>query len=250
MRPLTPRARHFIGALSAAGSVWLTACFALPNTGPTAVSQAELYESSEPEYDAFFRQIHAIQKLSLEAPSEQQALHTALATELGLAGHASTELIFPRFEKKLEELSQGSSTLKIEFIGLEEGARETDAVVTLIDAKGNAQSTSLTKTLTPVAKRAANLVVQLRAASKKIETLRAMLPSLESKREERFRLLGPARSKETQRNLTDAHVVLNSLTKAIGRASTDAQELVALLQKASPPPEADESAKTTKTTKK
>ncbi len=243
MRPLTPRARLFVGALSAAASLWLAACFALPNTGPTAVSRAELYESSEPEYDAFFLRLHKIQKMSIEAPTEQHALHRALATELGLAGHASSDLIFLRFEKKLEELSKRGSTLSIEFIGLEDGAKETDAVVTLNDAKGNPQSTSLINTLTPVAKRTAKLVVQLRAASKSIEKLQAMLPQLESSREERFRLLGPARAKETQRNLTDARVALSSLTKAVRRASTDAEELVTLLQKASPPPETEEPTK-------
>lgn len=218
-------------------SLSLTACFAIPNSGPTAVSRAELYESSEPEYDAFFYQLHSVQTAVSESNNEQRKMRSALAAELGLEVHTSMDLIATHFDKRLASLAEGKSTLRIEFIGLEEGAEENDAVVTLTDASGNAVSNSLTQTLEPLAKGLVKMLIRLRRSKVSIGQLQSRLSALETNLEERFRLLGPARSKETRRNLTDARAALPALGRSIDSAEEDAREVLKLLQKASPAPE-------------
>jgi hypothetical protein len=204
------------------------------------VSRAELYESSEPEYDAFFYQLHSVQTAVLESNDEQRKMRSALAVELGLEVHASMDLITTHFDKRLASLAEGKSTLRIEFIGLEEGAEENDAVVTLTDASGNAVSNSLTQTLEPLAKGLVKILIRLRRSKVSIEQLQARLSALETNLEERFRLLGPARTKETRRNLTDARTALPVLGRSIDSADEDAREVLKLLQKASPAAESPE----------
>jgi hypothetical protein len=209
-------------------------CFALPNTGPTAVSRSELYEPGEPEYDAFFEKLHDVQQTVVATSNEQHALERALASELGLDPLASRELVATRFDKRLAEIESNKSKLKIELIGIEEGDTETDAIVSLTDASGAEQSNSFTKTLAEIAKRTAKLSVKVRKTIDLTTQLSQKLPTLEAQVDDRFRLLGPMRTKETHRNLTDARLALPSLRQALGVCQEDTDGLITLLKKASP----------------
>ena len=218
-------------------------CFALPNTGPTAVSRSELYEPGEPENDAFFESLHRVQQTVVATSTEQHALERALASELGLDPLASRELVATRFDKRLTEIESGHGKLKIELIGLEDGESETDAVVTLTDANGAQQTNSFTKTLGEIAKRSVKLFVKLRKTIDLATHLSQKLPTLEAQVDERFRLLGPMRTKETHRNLTDARIALPSLRQALGVCQEDNDGLIVLLNKASPKEKSAASAK-------
>ncbi|MBK7584535.1 MAG: hypothetical protein IPI67_30655 [Myxococcales bacterium] len=233
-KPTSEAFRRLFWATPLALTLGATACFALPNTGPTPVSRAELYQSSEPEYDAFFKELHDVQMTVVAASNEQLAARRALATELGLDPRASMELITARFEKQLDELAKHGSSLHVEFIGLDEGASETDAVVTLSDASGSSKPTSLSKALEQIAKGSAKLALRVRAAAKTLEALKSKLPGLEGAVDERFRLLGPARTKETHRNLTDARITLPSLTSSLAIADENTLAMITLLKKATP----------------
>jgi len=220
--------------LLAALGLGAAGCFALPNTGPTAVSRSELYEPGQPEYDAYFQSLYGVQQTVVATSNEQHALERALASELGLDPLASHELVATRFDKRLTEIESSNGKLKIELIGLEEGDTETDAIVTLTDASGAEQSNAFTKTLAEIAKRAAKLSVKLKKTIDLATHLSQKLPTLEAQVDERFRLLGPMRTKETHRNLTDARIALPSLRQALGVCQEDNDWLIGLLKKASP----------------
>lgn len=214
------------------------ACQFIPNNGPTAVSRSELYESSEPEYDAFFELLHDVQGKVAATNNEPRELNRTLAVALGLDEFASKKLVSERFAKTLEELAKHDSKLTIELIGLEEGATETDAIVTLTDASGNPKTTELSRTLSQVSRRLVKLLIQLRALERSLEALRTKLPKLEAQVDERFRLLGPARTRETKRNLADTHVALQSLRVQVESSDEATQALFELIETAKPVDEA------------
>ena len=215
----------------------LLLCVTSCASGPTPVSQGQLYQPGVPEYDAFFVRLHDLQETVLGAPAERENPRKALASELGLEPKASVELIVKQLAKRIAEVRKHGSTLSIKLIGLDEGAEESDAVVSSINPAGNAETTPFTRALDQSAKQAVKLAVKLRSARRDAERLQAGVSRLESDLDARFKLLGPARANDARRNLVDARTRLPTLARGVESVERDNKELVDLLAKAAPPVE-------------
>jgi len=224
--------RALVGTLAlAVVGVTQLSCVSLVNPGPTPVSQREIYEPGVPEYDAFFARFHTLQLAVVKAPTEHWALRKALATELGLEPQASLELVEKHLGTRIEDFAKHGSQLRVELIGLEEGAKETDAVVTLTDDSGKEVQSSLVEALGQTAKRCAQLAVMLRGAKQNAELLGSQLSALDANVDERFRLRGPLRTKEVRRNLADARVMLPTLARAVDSADEENRKLIEMVTK-------------------
>jgi hypothetical protein len=206
-------------------------CVSLVNPGPTAVSQREIYEPGVAEYDTFFARFHALQLAVVKAPTEHWALRKALATELGLDPMASMDLVEKHLATRISDFEKHDSRLRVELIGLEEGAKETDAVVTLTDASGKEVESPLVDTLERAAKSCARLSVMLRSARQSAEQLGSHLSELDANVGERFRLRGPLRTKEVRRNLADVRVMLPTLARAVDSADEENRRLLEMVTK-------------------
>jgi len=203
-------------------------CGLLAPHGPSDVARGEYYSAGEPEFDLFFIDLHRAQVALLHAPKEPMDARRSLAQSLGLTAGASDDSLKARVSQEAQKLANLGTKLRLE---VPEGSPALDASATL-----HASDLTATSPLRPALAEQATRVVRSRnrilAAAAALERLRVRGIGLESRIPEAFRIDGPWKREEVQRNLSDGQKLITVMLARSKEVEAFDTQLLALLEAA------------------
>lgn len=219
-------------ALSLAVGAGLATTGCMLRRTPTKVAQGLKFEAGHPNYDPFFTELYEVQLVLGPAPDEEARIRARLARKLGAVEEASAKLLAKSVKSQTEKLAKQGIRLQLVVRGVEEGAEEPPGAETI--ATGAALDRSAKKTADAIeqaAKDAAELLIQMRQAKTRSETLRQQAPALEPSIDAVFRTDARQKSR-VKRNLEDAERLLPLMIQRAQQVGDDAEKLIDLLDTA------------------
>jgi hypothetical protein len=215
-----PRAAAMIFLMSA-----LPACIIFGSPGPSAVGQGRQYASGNAVFDQYFARLYQAQVEMAKAPDDQKQIVSALAQALGLSDDATVATVLGKVKDEAERLHKQGVGLRLD-VTQETATAEAS---TALHVAGKASREDEHHVITPVrraADDALNLIERMHKTRRTLDELRAINASLESDVDEAFRLQGPAKRAEVEKNLHDAGILLPLMTGRAGDVADAARHFL------------------------
>lgn len=227
-------ARRLRGARTAALLFLMSAlpsCIIFGSPGPSTVGQGKQYVSGNAVFDQFFAQLFQVQLEMAKAPGDEQRIVHGLAQKLGLDDQAGAAAVLDKVKDEAHQLAHHNVGLRLV---VAQGSVATDASVSL-HVTGTASGEDERELIKPVRKAADDtlqLIERMHKARRTLDELRAMDSSLESDVSEAFRLGGPAKRAEVEKNLHDAGILIPLMSGRAGDVADAARHFLGGLSQA------------------
>jgi hypothetical protein len=210
----------FAGALLASLAGGGVACDLQPQG---KVAQGALYMSGEARYDAYFRDVHAIQVWASQWVDDRKATRKPLVNILDLTPDAADVTIIQATHEKATVLSRDSGSTRLE-------ATVDEAHVV---AGGGAKSDpALFRAIEDTAGGELGRARKLNAMLPKMDDLMKLGQSLEPHIQETYQRQAPGKSAEVRQELSASLTVLGNVTTKARRSIRECDDFVSDLQRA------------------
>lgn len=197
-------------------------CDMFMKPGPTAVAQGRYYASGNPEYDAFFVELHRLQVELKDAPDRAAEPRQALAKALDVGVDA--DVIKEALGKKASELNAHQIKFTVQ------KPASPDKPSTLhVTGSPSGDAAELQKTLEDALAKISELKIAADGWQKALEPLPEREAALESNVDTAFADKPPRTRSEVRANLTDGRKIIDLLvTRAQETARTNGELLDAM----------------------
>jgi hypothetical protein len=205
------------GALAVA-----VACTAL--TGPSRVREGALYHAGEPQYDAYFKDVHDVQLVAAGWADDKKASRKPLYDALDLPQDAADSTIAQMVHEKIDaaQAALGTAELKVtgddvKFVTGSGSRGSVDAIATALEATAKTELARAHK---------------LKDLPSRVDALLKTGHELEPHAKEDFAKVGGQKPYEVKAELTASFDVLGSIQSNAKREVRGAEAFVADLQRA------------------
>jgi len=200
----------------------LAACSLL--AGPSRVREGALYRSGEPQYDAYFKDVHEVQLVAANWADEKKASRKPLVDALELTQDAADSTIAQLLHEKVEAAQSSLGTAKLEIVG------DDAHFVTGTGSRGSIDA--LATALETTAKSELARAHKLKDLPSRIDALLKTGHELEPHAKEDFAKVGGQKPYEVKAELGASFDVLGSIEANAKREVRGAEAFVADLQRA------------------
>ncbi len=210
----------FVAAVLASLAAGGVGCDLIPQG---KVAQGQLYMSGEGRYDAYFRDVHAIQVWAAQWIDDRKATRKPLVNILDLTPDAADVTIIQATHEKVAGLTREAGTTKLE-------ATVDEAHVV---ASGGAKTdTAVFRAIEDTAGGELGRAKKLNAMMPKMDELAKLGQSLEPHVQEAYQRQGPGKATEVRQELNASLTVLGNVTTKARRSIRECDDFVADLQRA------------------
>lgn len=216
-----------IAALGAA------ACSLFVSPTSSAVGQGLRYESGHEEFDRFFSDLHRLQVAVAEAPDRERAIRAKLAQALGVKGGATIGILAPEVRKRTLEISKADIKTKLEVEGYAaDDPLDTAAILRVSGGELSGPQQQFAESVVRASRSELTLMAELRRDARQLEKLLAISTLLEDSVDSAFRVGGPTKRAEVQKNLEDAKKLIPLMVVSARDVADHAPRVVRALEDA------------------
>jgi hypothetical protein len=187
------------------------------------VGQGQLYMSGEARYDAFFRDVHAIQVWVAEWPDDRKATRRPLLDTLELTSDAADVTIVQATHERIVPLKKDGGSTRLE-VSVDEAHMSATGGAKVDETFFHAIEETASSELVRAKK--------LNSMTPKIDELVNVGRSLEPHVQETFQKQGPGKVAEVKQELGSAISVLHTTTGKARRSTRECDDFVADLARA------------------
>jgi hypothetical protein len=194
------------------------------HAAPSLVSQGQRYHVGEPEFDAYFEKLYAIQVI-LDAGSKQDAeARKSLTRVLGEDQEGSSSTLAKAVRRRSQALARAGSFLRFELEDDDETSAQAELV--LSGRRPPESEQAFLKTLSSAAQDELKLSLRMLRAKRELVELRFRALQLDKRIDDTFRLSGPRKKAEVRANLEDAVALIPILIVRADEVQQDADKLL------------------------
>jgi hypothetical protein len=187
------------------------------------VAQGQLYLSGEARYDAYFRDVHAIQVWAAQWPDDRKATRKPLVNILDLTPDAADVTIIQATHEKTALLTRDAGNIRLD-------ATVDEAHV--VPAGGAKADAALFHAIEDTAGGELGRAKKLNAMLPKMDELAKLGQSLEPHVDESYQRQGPGKASEVKQELSASLTVLGNITTKARRSIRECDDFVSDLQRA------------------
>jgi hypothetical protein len=209
------------------------ACSLFVSPPSSTVGQGLRFRSGNPEFDQFFADLHSLQISVAEAPDRERAIRAELASELGIKGGATVGVLVTEVRERTEQLQRSNVRTKLEVEGYT-ADDPLDVAATLRTSGGHLSGPSqrFAESVVRASRAELTFMANARRDARRLEKLLAVSALLEDAIDDAFRVGGPAKRAEVEKNLADARKLIPLMVVSARDVADRAQRVVRALQDA------------------
>jgi hypothetical protein len=207
--------------------------------GETQVGKGLLYQSSNPTYDKFFEETHAVQLSAMGAVDEESKARLPLEHALGTSQSAPEQLA-ELAKARAQKVGQGGSPLHLTVTGLpreksDDKPTNVTATLSVSDEAGVAPAErDFVKGLDQTLKSEADLIDKFSPIAAKARQLSTRSSELSSSVDTDFAIA--SRRSEVSEEVSAAKLILDAVAERSSKISAGAMSFLKIMAEALPPP--------------
>lgn len=204
----------------------------VPASQPSAVQEAQLYQTGHTEFDSLFRELHGLQQALAGAADEERQYRRTLATALQLEDSVTRQALADKVQLYAEALEKKKIRVRLEIEGLDADDDTDTLAQAKVVGKLDDDAQKLIEATALAARQELRFAARLRRAQKRLEHLAHHASALDPWVDSTFGGQGAAKVAEVHRNLDDARRQFPLLTVRAAELSNESRHTVQKLAQA------------------